>query len=200
MPHIISIRRRATAAGVLFLVLASLALAACGGSSTNSSSSTNASASAGTTSTGSAGAGPRSGRFKALRECLQKDGITLPQRIPGQRPPSGAGGFLGGGAGPQLPKGVTRAQYEAVLKKCGGAGRLFGGGRRLNSPSFTKALARFAACMRQNGVNVPGPNTSGNGPIFSTKGLNAISAKFRTAEARCRRNLPGAFRTGPGAG
>ena len=70
------------------------------------------------------------------------------------------------------PTGVTRAQYEAALKKCGGA-RLRG--RRVaasNSPAFRQALAKFAACMRENGVNVPAPNTSGNGPIFNTKGLN----------------------------
>ena len=42
---------------------------------------------------------PNSGRFAAVRECLQKNGITLPQRTPGQRrPPGAAGGFLGGGA------------------------------------------------------------------------------------------------------
>ncbi len=76
-------------------------------------------------------------RFKALRECLQKNGITLPKRTPGQRPP---GGFLGGAGGPQLPAGVTRAQYQAAVKKCGGAA--FAGAGR----SDQKPRGRAGAC------------------------------------------------------
>jgi hypothetical protein len=196
MPQITSKRRRSAAAAALLLLLVSLALAACGGSST--SSSTNASATAATTGTSTNAAGPLGGRFKALRECLQKSGITLPQRTPGQRPRSGGGGSLGGGGGPQLPQGVTRTRYEAALKKCGATRGFFGAGRRLSNPSFTKALAKFAACMRQSGVNLPEPNTSGNGPVFNTKGLNTASAQFRSAETKCRSNLQGAFGTGAG--
>jgi hypothetical protein len=215
MPHINSNRRRpaTTATVVLALLLACLGLAACGGSSNSSTTDANATTSptggatgaTGTTGTGATGTGAtgaRGGRFKALRECLQKDGITLPKQTPGQRRPGGAGGFLGGGAGPQLPKGVTRAQYEAALKKCGGgafAGRR--GRRRLNNPTYEAALAKFAACMRENGVNVPAPNTSGNGPIFDTKGLNTASAQFRAAESKCVEDLRSASRRGvaPGA-
>jgi hypothetical protein len=123
-----------------------------------------------------------------LRECLQKSGITLPQRSPGTRPPPGAGGFLGGGAAPQLPEGVTPAQYRAALQKCG-AGAFTGRGR-LNNPAFKQSLAKFATCMRENGVNVPQPNTSGTGPVFSTKGLNTSSPQFKAAEAKCRSDLP----------
>jgi hypothetical protein len=187
------------AATVLALLLACLALAGCGGSSSSSSTSANAAA---TTSAGtSAGSGRAgAGRFKALRECLQKNGITLPKRTPGQRPPGGTGGFLGGGAGaPALPAGVTRAQYEAAVKKCGG-GAFVGAGGRIKSPAFKQALAKFAGCMRENGVNVPEPNTSGSGPIFSTKGLNTASPQFRAAETKCSADLRGTFRRGPGAG
>jgi hypothetical protein len=137
-----------------------------------------------------------------MRECLQKNGITLPKRTPGQRRPGGAGGFLGGGGagtgGPQLPKGVTRAQYEAALKKCGG-GAFAGRGTRFNSPAYKAALAKFATCLNQNGVKVPAPNTSGKGPVFDTKGINTSSAQFKTAESKCRSDLAGAFRR-PGAG
>jgi hypothetical protein len=140
-----------------------------------------------------------------VRECLQKEGITLPKRTPGQkRPPGGAGGFLGGGAGgaagPQLPKGVTRAQYEAALKKCGGSDFGHGGGAaRFDSPTFKAALAKFATCMRQNGVNVPAPNTSGSGPVFDTKGIDTSSTQFKAAEAKCQSDLSGAFKRGTGA-
>ena len=203
MPQIISIRRRRrhtpAAAAVLLLVLASLVLAACGGSSGSTTSTANASA---TTSTRAGAAGALAGRFSALRECLQKNGITLPKRTPGQRPSPGSGGFLGGG-GAALPKGVTQAQYEAAVKKCGGdvnGGAFFrGGAGRFDSPAVTQALAKFAACMRENGVNVPTPNTSGKGPIFNTKGLNTSSAAFKAAETKCSSDLRGAFRVRPGA-
>ncbi len=207
MPHISSNRRKSAVAAVLVIPLACLGLAACGSSSKSSSTSTSASASAttspGTGTTGTATKGAGASRFKALRECLQKNGVALPQRTPGQhRPggPGGAGGFPGGTGGPKLPSGVTRAQYEAALKKCGGGGSFAGGGHRFNSPAFKQALTKFAECMRENGVNVPAPNTSGNGPVFDTKGIDTSSSQFKTAESKCRSDLTSAFRRRPGAG
>jgi len=206
MSQIISSRNRPALVTALVIVIAGLVLAACGSSSSGSSSSTNASAS--TTATGAAGAGGgNAGRFAATRECLQKNGITLPKRTSGQRrPPGAAGGLLGGGGagagGPKLPAGVTRAQYEAALKKCGGGNFARGGGgsARFNNPTFKAALAKFATCMKQNGVNVPAPNTSGNGPVFDTKGIDTSSAQFKAAEAKCQSDLSGAFRRGPNGG
>jgi hypothetical protein len=219
MPHTNSSRRMpaATAAiGVLALVLVCLGLAACGGSSKSAATNASASASAstgggtgatgaGATGTGATGAGTTgatgaragAGRFKALRECLQQNGITLPQRTPGQRPRGGAGGLLGGGTGgAQLPKGVTRAQYQAALKKCGGSFDANGHFNRVNSPTFKTVLAKFSACMRENGVNIPAPNTSGKGPIFNTRGVNTTSAQFKTAETKCSAVLRSGFQRG----
>jgi len=202
MSHIYSSRRKPeiAAATVLILLLACLGLAACGGSSSSSSSSTAAAATS--TSTGTGAKGPNAGRFAAMRECLQKNGVTLPAFKPGQHGGPQARGPFGGTSGRQLPKGVNKAKYEAALKKCGGgnfAGR-GGGGARFKSPAFQAALAKFASCMRENGVNVPAPNTSGSGPVFDTKGIDTSSAQFKAAEAKCQSDLSGAFRRGPGAG
>ncbi len=173
----------------LTLLASCLALAACG----SSGSSTTTSTSAASTTTAGGGTGPTgagTGRFTALRECLQKNGITLPKRTPGQRPRGGGpGGFFGGGTGAKLPNGVTPAQMQAALKKCG-AGSV-PGLRRINTPAYTQAFTKFAACMREHGVNVPAPNTSGNGPVFSTRGLNVNSATFRSAQEKCRADIAG---------
>jgi hypothetical protein len=184
---------------------ACLALAACGSSGGSTSAST-------TTATGTSGtkAGSGSSRFTALRSCLQKQGITLPARPsgapggsggPGGPGGSGAPGFPGGtGArrGLQPPEGVSQAKFDEALKKCGGSfrGR---GSANLNSATARAALTTYAACLRSNGVNVPAPNTSGNGPIFNTKGINTSSAQFKTAQSKCRSDLKGAF-PGSGAG
>jgi hypothetical protein len=203
----IGTRRRPAVAAALVLLPASLGLAACGGSSSTTTTKASTSASASTATPGGAttpgstthpGLTPQGeARLKTLRACLQKDGITLPQRTPGQRP-GGTGGFLGAGHGPQLPKGMTRAQYEAAIKKCGGGA--FGSpafrDRRFRNPATKQALTKFADCMRKNGVNVPEPNTSGSGPIFDTKGIDTASTQFKSAETTCAAELRGAFRPG----
>jgi hypothetical protein len=198
MLHIISNRPKPAIVTIVLTVALALGLAACGGSSSTSSTSTNASAT--TASAGAKGTTSRSGapgadtnRLQATRECLQKNGITLPKRTPGQHRPGGPGGFLGGAGAPQLPSGVSRAQFEAAIKKCGRGAFPGRGGQRLQSPAFKQALTKFATCMRENGVNVPAPNTSGNGPIFDTKGIDTASPQFRTAESKCRSELTSAF-------
>jgi hypothetical protein len=197
MPQLTSSKRRSstTAAALLLALLASVALAACGSSSKASSSTTATSASASTstsatTPTPGTRPGALGGRFTAVRACLQKSGITLPKFTPGQRATPGQ-------HGPILPKGVSKAQYEAALKKCGG--HFFNSPSHFGGTAIRQALAKFATCMRENGVNVPKANTSGKGPIFNTKGLNTSSATFKAAEEKCRVALTGAFRGAPGA-
>jgi hypothetical protein len=166
------------------------------GTSSTGTSSTGTS-STGTSSTGTTtpaspitgtSAAARAARFAAVRTCLSKKGITLPQHS------SGAGGFLGGA---QLPKGMSRAQFVEALQSCGtgfnGGGRFGKGATRFhnpfNNPRFHAVLTRFAACLRQQGVNIGEPNTSGKGPIFDTKKINTGSPAFKAATAKCRSTL-----------
>jgi hypothetical protein len=132
-------------------------------------------------------------RIAAVRTCLSKKGITL-----------GAGGL----SGAKLPKGMTRTQFLEALESCGPS---FNGAHRdksrlkstFDNSRFHAVLARFAACLRQNGVNVGEPNTSGKGPIFSTKGLNTGSPQFKAAATKCRSTLLGALKSNrahPGVG
>jgi hypothetical protein len=211
MPHISIKGRHSRAVTPLIplataLVAVSLGLAACGGSSSTTTQTTanaaatgaattgttgttpSASAPSGTSSTGTTPAGrPNPTRFAGLRACLAKKGITVPQRIPG------AGGAPGGTATTPLPKGMTRAQFGEALKSCGGAGFAGNHFRRdhgdFKSGGFRQALARFASCLRQNGVDIGEPNTTGKGPIFNTKGINTGSPQFKAASTKCRSTL-----------
>ncbi|HTR88782.1 MAG TPA: hypothetical protein VMG62_01570 [Solirubrobacteraceae bacterium] len=130
-------------------------------------------------------------RFGKVRECLRKQGVTLPKFRPTS--PRGPRGILRPNTGPQLPKGMTRAQFEAAIEKCGGGSfakrRFFGASARLRNPLYRKRLSRFASCMRKNGVQLPEPNTSGTGPIFDTRGIDATSAKFRAVQRKCATEL-----------
>ena len=181
MPQITSNRLRPAAASALLVLLMGLLLAACGGGSSSKSSS-----SASTTTKAANGPGGQFGaRGAALRTCLQKNGITLPKVKAGQRRTPGAGGPFGAdgtGASAKLPSGVTRAQFQAALKKCGGG--QFRGGKGF-AAAGAQRFAKFAACMRKNGVKLPQPNTSGKGPIFDTKGIDTTSASFKAADAKC---------------
>ncbi len=197
MPQTSSRRKRnAKAFAVLLLALASVLLAACGGSSKSSSSSVSASAAitpgkSTTTTPGKLPGAADPSRFLAMRECLKKNGITFPVRKPGQVP----------GSGPTLPAGVSAAQLQAIEKKCGGG--VFRGPRTLGKVGthlLGAAFAKFAACMRENGVKLGEPNTSGKGPIFNTTGINTHTAAFTAAENKCRNSLRGAFHASPGAG
>lgn len=145
-------------------------------------------ASTGTTSTGATtpgaattGTAPANtaARVAAVRTCLSKKGITL-----------GPGGL----AGARLPKGMTRAQLSEAIVSCSrsltGGGKVASGSKNpFNNARFHAVLARFAACLRQNGANVGEPNTSGKGPVFDTKGINTGSPQFKAATAKCRSTL-----------
>jgi hypothetical protein len=184
------------------------ALAACGSSASSATNSGSASSSADESAGNGtqAAKGARGGRFTALRSCLAKQGINLPapsgKRRQGAGP--GGGGLLGGGGVGgrrfQPPAGVSATKFQEALKSCG-AGNLRGAAR-FNSPTAKAAFTNFAACMRENGVSLPAPNTSGNGPVFSTRGLNTASAQFRSAQAKCQSILLAARAQGgqaPGA-
>ncbi|HXA54417.1 MAG TPA: hypothetical protein VNV37_06025 [Solirubrobacteraceae bacterium] len=138
--------------------------------------------------------------FTAIRQCLAKKGITLPQSHPL--------------AGAKLPSGVSRSQFYEEMRGCAGSllppggnhfhrfGGLHKHGFRnpYDNPRFHAVLVRFSACLRQQGIDVGEPNTSGKGPLFDTKGINTGSPQFRAATAKCRSTLIGAFRgaTHPG--
>jgi hypothetical protein len=175
------------AALAALLILATTALAACGGSS-----------SAGTTTAAASGFGQRRAEIAA---CLQKYGVTLPQRpqgaTGGPRPGGGlfgggAGGATGGTGGSGFRGFLGNPQIRADLAKCGinlpqrGA---FGGAARFQNPQFQQSVEKFVSCVRANGYNLPNPNFSGSGPVFSASQVNRSDPKFQAATAKCQQYL-----------
>jgi hypothetical protein len=163
-----AVRRKALAA--LALALAAFALASCGGSSGTSSSrasSSSASVSKGTSSTAS--------QPQRLRACLKKLGIDAPSSI------STVSDLLA-----HTPKGVTRAQLVAAVQSCGGIGPGLAVAKpRTSLAAYRQAFVNFVSCMRQQGVNLPDPDTSGKGPVLDTKGIDTASPKYKGAAAKC---------------
>lgn len=193
--HLPARRRLRLAIALFAIAIAAVGLAACGGSSSSGSTTTN---SANTTKQ----SGSRSNRFASLRSCLQKEGINLPSAPSGSggRPtggqPGSGGPPSGGRGGFKLPEGVSRTKFEEAIKKCGGGGFPAGGRRGFNSAASKATLTKYAECMRENGVNLPTPNTSGKGPVFNTKGIDTSSETFKNAQKKCQSDLKGAFGAG----
>ncbi len=158
------------------------------GTSSTGTSSTGATTTPDTPTTGTTHAS-RTARIAAVHTCLTKKGITL-----------GSGGLRGA----HLPKGMTREQLLAAFESCGRGllGNRFGKGgfqHGADSARYRAVLARFAACLRQNGIKIGEPNTSGNGPTFDTKGINTGSPQFKAAVTSCRNTLQGTLTAHPGA-
>ena len=178
----------------LVAVGVSVGVAACGGSSKNSS--TRAAASAGAVQSGaSARAGQRSGRARAAGRASPRS-VNASKRTASRcrsahpvRLPAAASRGGGVGGAQQLPNGVTREKFEAAMKKCGVPQGRFGATGRFNGTRRAAALTKFASCMREHGINLPTPNTSGGGPVFNTKGLDTAAPQFRAALATCRSEL-----------
>lgn len=185
-------------------VTVAVTLAACGGSSSSNSGDTSSTSSSATNSANATKpGGPGPSRFASLRSCLQKEGINLPSVPSGGVGQQGSGEPPSGGAGGvKLPEGVSRSKFQEAIKKCGGGGFPNGSRSGFNSATAKAALTKYSTCMRENGINLPEPNTSGKGPVFDTKGIDTSSESFKNAQKKCQTDLKGAFGAGrpPGGG
>ena|SRR5947209_6173730 len=105
-------------------------------------------------------------------------GLNLPQRPLG-RGRGGPGLFGGGGGGGRF----QNPQFRAALRKCGINPPA---GRRFNGSMYRQTITKFAACVRQNGYNLPAPNFSGKGPVFDPSKVNRNDPKFMAAARKCQ--------------
>lgn len=186
--------RRVNVLGLMSVlaVLAGALLIGCGGSGDNESSSEESS----TTSPARVG-GP--GGFAEIsdetRACLKEMGVELPE--PGQGgPPAGApptgmppeGGPPAGG--PPQGFGKGGAKMKKAFEECGM--ELPQGkpeGPPMNSGALRKSIKEYVACMGENGVKLPEPNLSGEGPVFKESEVDRTDSKFKAANGKCQTAL-----------
>jgi hypothetical protein len=50
---------------------------------------------------------------------------------------------------------------------------------------FRQLLTVYANCLRQNGIKIPPPNTSGKGPLLSLKGVDTKGSQYKAAITKC---------------
>lgn len=174
-------------------VLVAVLLAGCGSSGSSESTTEESNAA----SSGQAG-GP--GGFAEIsaetRSCLKEKGVELPE--PGQGGPPGGGSFEGGppAGGPPAggaPQGFGKggAKMKKAFEECGvelPQGKP-GGGSPMNSGAFRKSIKEYAACMGENGYDLPEPNLSGEGPVFKESEVNREDPKFKAANEKCQSRL-----------
>jgi hypothetical protein len=154
-------------------VLSVFALTACGSSGGDDGGSANASSTDRDTA-----------RLK-LQECLRKQGIDVPDQ-PGVRRLSAT------------ERRKTQAALQGPCKKY--AQDAFGDMTDEQRQELQDAFAKFAACMRQHGVDMPNI-TPGQGPPAGGQRLNRNTPKFQAAAKACeklRPQRPGGG--GPGGG
>jgi hypothetical protein len=168
------------------VVLAAVLLVGCGGSSgdsTTEESSTASPAQAG-------GPGGFAEISDETRACLKEMGVELPGGPPAGGPPTGtppAGeppqGFGKGGA--KMKKAFEECGMELPQGKPEGP--------PMNSGAFRKSIKEYIACMGENGVKLPEPNLSGEGPVFKQSEVDRADPKFEAANEKCQTvlDMPG---------
>ena len=168
------------------LVLVALLIAGCGGSSSGSSTGEDSS----TTASGGPAGGP--GGFEISEEaqtCLKEKGVELPEPGSGGGPPQGGGAPPSGEGGP--PRGFGGgARMKEAFEECGvELPRGKPGGPNVNSAAFKKQIKEYVACVRENGYDLPEPNLSGGGPVFSESEVDQEDPKFKEASEACQGKL-----------
>lgn len=190
--------RLATPLSALAVAGASLALVACG-SSSDGSSSTGASATAGGQSA------TRNADFQKFQQCLKDNGVTLPDRGDGRRPPAGssatpptttdaappAGGFPGGADSAKVQKAMQAcAKYRP---QGAGPGQGYGYGDGGTRPRMDiKAYTPYLTCLKDQGLDVKVSDG-----FNALRNLKQSDPKVQAAFKTCQSKLP--QRSGTGA-
>jgi hypothetical protein len=153
-----------------------LGLAACGGRAKNngiaSASGAKASSSAAPSPTSSANLQEQ---LLQYAKCMRAHGIDMPD-------PQVAGGRVTFG----MKAGQNQAKLDAAQRACKQYAPN-GGQAPSMSPEMLEQARKYAACMRQHGVNMPDPSSDGG---MRVNGVNPNDPTFKAAEQACRSLMP----------
>lgn len=116
----------------------------------------------------------------AFVDCMREQGVDLPD------PEEGGGTQLGG------PRGEIDTEdpaVQAALEEC--EHLMFGGRGSPPAPDEEdlEALREFAACMREQGIDMDDP--SADGALSAPEGLDRGSEEFQAASEECQHLLDG---------
>lgn len=167
-----------------------LALAGCAGSDDGPGVATANGAAGDTPASASAPPLDREERQRQLVQCMRDNGVDMPDPEPG-------GGIRIGGPGQGLNPGDPRLQQ--AMEKC----RQFmpNGGEPVKlSPEQLEQARKFAACMREHGIDFPDPDPN-SGAIRINRGdgrINPESEQFQAAMKACESQRP--MLRSPGSG
>ena len=139
------------------------------------------------TPTASAAAGDRTEQLRQFAQCMRDKGVNVNDPQPGQP--------LGGmGTGINASDPAVQAAFAACQSKLPNGGQP----PKLN-PQQAEAFRGFAACMRDQGVNVPDPAPDGTLTFDRTTIALAQDPAAIKAFTACRDKLAGVLPTATGA-
>ncbi len=171
------------------VVLVAVLLSGCGGSGSSDSTTEESSAASSEPAGGPGGIAEIS---EETRSCLKEKGVELPEPGQGGPPAGGPPEGLPPEGGPPQGFGKGGAKMKKAFEECGV--ELPQGkpeGPPMNSGAFRKSIEEYVACMDENGVELPEPNLSGEGPVFNESEVNREDSKFEAANEKCQSLLGG---------
>jgi hypothetical protein len=122
--------------------------------------------------------------FKDLNTCLKAHGIAKPEtlaraaRVEGMIPALFRIGEI------PVPKGITKPQYEAALRRCG-VTNVHVGRVAITNPLVRRKILSVRSCLADNGFTLPAANFPGPGPILDTSGIDVGSARWVATAMGC---------------
>lgn len=167
---------------LLVVAACTLAVAACG--------ETDSAGSEGSSGGTSSSSNEQDAARVRLQECLREQGLDLPEGGPG-----------GGGAGDGGQPDIDRDELQEAMEACAEfRDEAFGDITEEDRQEMQDAFAKFAQCMRDEGIDVPEIQPGGGGPPGGGNQLDMDDPDVQTAIEQCQDELPQGGPGGPGGG
>ncbi|MCK9249332.1 MAG: hypothetical protein M0P31_10225 [Solirubrobacteraceae bacterium] len=109
--------------------------------------------------------------------------------LPGGGRPGGPGGGPGGDLSDEDREKLRKAMEACGATRGPGGGRGRGGRPDVSDADYQQRVKAYVACVEKQGVDLPDPDFSGDGPIFDPDEVDQQDEKFRKASAACQGEL-----------